>query len=421
MPPKDDNTTHDDNHYALSRKKEKVVEPLHASSKPSDDDNVALNLIRQKLNAIYEEEPNAKKELEEDAAHHGRRSKHQEFMHKLSNSGKSLAEIQTAWHNYYIELPDQEKHQVWQEFYSNYNRTPSLKRAPQQTLRPQQPVARQDSQKQETAYSNEVPESKLQRTPEDIKKHIRDTVSRRASKSKASHHASSLKFGLLTGLVVMFVMLFGFFNERFIAPLITPSTQVSSTPLIIDENGEVGSEPKLIIPKINVEVPVVYDEESIAEDAVQRALEDGVLHYPTTPEPGEIGNSVIFGHSSNNILNKGAYKFAFVLLSRLEPGDTFFIHKDGQRYTYKIYEKKVVSPEEVSVLGNAGKKASMTLITCDPPGTAINRLVVIGEQITPSPDSNVASSASTTTAAQPEILPSNAPSLWSRFTSWLSS
>jgi uncharacterized Rmd1/YagE family protein len=41
-------------------------------------------------------------------------------MYDLSHSGKSLAEIQTAWHQYYVNLPNDEKHQVWQEFYANY-------------------------------------------------------------------------------------------------------------------------------------------------------------------------------------------------------------------------------------------------------------------------------------------------------------
>ena len=231
---------------------------------------------------------------------------------------------------------------------------------------------------------------------------------------------SSIKFGLIMGFVVMIVMLFGFFNERFIAPFLAPSRTVSSTPLIIDENGPVGQEPKLIIPKINVEVPVVYDEPSIEEHAVQNALERGVLHYATTPDPGELGNAVIFGHSSNNIFNPGDYKYAFVLLSKLEKGDTFFIHKNGKRYTYKVFDKKIVKPSEVSVLNGAGKKASVTLITCDPPGTAINRLVVIGEQISPPPDNNSTSKVDNSNEPRPADLPSNAPSLWQRFTNWIS-
>lgn len=229
-------------------------------------------------------------------------------------------------------------------------------------------------------------------------------------------------FGLATGAITLVILLFGFFNERFIAPFMTPSRQVSGTPLIIDPSTTaVDGEPKIIIPKINVEIPVIYTEPSIEESRVQKALEEGVLHYGTTPDPGEIGNGVIFGHSSNNILNKGKYKYAFSLLKRLEVGDTFLLQKDGKRYVYQVYEKKVVKPEDVSVLTRRDKLASFSLITCDPPGTSTNRLIVTGEQISPDPLNNVASKVNPTAATKPEVLPSNSPSLWSRLTGWLTS
>ncbi len=133
----------------------------------------------------------------------------------------------------------------------------------------------------------------------------------------------------------MIIVLFSFFNERFIAPLIQPSRNVTNTPLISDASA-VGPAPEVIIPKINVEIPVVYGVNTIDEAAIDTALEEGVVHYADTADPGQNGNLVIVGHSSNNIFNKGKYKFAFVLLSRLETGDTFYLQKDGRRYTYQV-------------------------------------------------------------------------------------
>jgi hypothetical protein len=72
----------------------------------------------------------------------------------------------------------------------------------------------------------------------------------------------------------------------------------------------------------------------------------------------------------------------------------------------------------VDVLYTADKPDTATLITCDPPGTSIHRLVVTGVQVTPEPTTNVASTA-TKAAAQPATLPSNSPSLWQRFVGWL--
>lgn len=381
-----------------------------------DKTDPALQLIRSKIDALHGQEPSAKEEIEEVSSLSHRPSKHQAYMRDLSASGKSLAEIQTAWHNYYVALSDEDKHQVWQEFYANHDNAKS--KQPRKEEAPA-PKTNQDKPHIAPARSyNSTPKkqrsSRSPRTVSNVKNQLLSTASNRAtSKLKAKQHFQSLLFGVGMGSIVVLVLLFGFFNDRFIAPFITPSRAVSSTPILIDSAGPVGQEPKVIIPKINVEIPVVYDEPSVEEDAIQNALERGVVHYATTPNPGEKGNSVIFGHSSNNILNKGKYKFAFVLLNRLEIGDTFYLNKDGVRYAYRIYEKRIVKPTEVDVLNSTSKTATATLITCDPPGTTLNRLVVIGEQISPSPDANKESTA-TQPDTQTTIIPSNAPSLWQR-------
>src|SRR5581483_6597328 len=97
--------------------------------------------------------------------------------------------------------------------------------------------------------------------------------------------------------------------------------------------------PEVLIPKINVEIPVVYDQTSINEDAMETSLEQGVVHYATTAYPGQQGNAVFFGHSSNNIFNPGKYKFAFVLLHQLDNGDLFYLTRDGKQYVYRVYKK----------------------------------------------------------------------------------
>jgi sortase A len=182
-----------------------------------------------------------------------------------------------------------------------------------------------------------------------------------------------------------------------------------------------GNNPEIIIPKINVEIPVIYGVNTIDESSVEKALEGGVVHYADTATPGENGNAVIVGHSSNNIFNSGKYKFAFVLLDRLSNGDTFYLQKDGKRYTYQVYKKEIVKPTDVGVLGASNKTATATLITCDPPGTSLNRLVVIGQQINPSPTGNTPQTANNALATKSAIIPSNSPSLWSRMWKWFSS
>ncbi len=406
----------DENQYDLPVKKTHRIEPLG----DKEGSTSAADLIRQKISGLYESEPAASEEKHlADSTPKKQRSKHQAYMHELSVSGKSLAEIQVAWHDYYQSLPDNEKHEVWQEFYEQHNRSKAYHpdKSTPDTLESSafKEGDKQPAQARQLHQNEQIPDSD-DRSITDIKQSLLNKIS---SNTKKQHgHLKSLLFGLGMGSLVIIIAAFGFFNERFIAPFITPSTVLSSTPLILDENGPVSEEPKIIIPKINLEIPVVYGTDSIAEDDVQDALEDGVLHYPITPEPGEVGNSVFFGHSSNNILNRGNYKFAFVLLNQLEPGDTFMLEKDGTRYVYRVFDKEVVPPNDFSVLDSHPEKESIaTLITCDPPGTSINRLAVYGEQISPDPAENSESSAiDADEANQPNELPSDAPTLWQRLT-----
>lgn len=427
--PKPDDTTNQPAGYVLPGKAGRV-EPLHDDLAPATNKigygaNPAVNLIKEKLARLYDEaEPSAKLEAEEAAATPVR-SPHQQFMYELSTSGKSLAEIQTEWHNYYTSLPDDQKHQVWQEFY-DANDTANF-------YEPSKPNPAQ--RKPETHASGAVvsthaepeaaPAPKAVRKPQEIRRKIRHQVQRRTSKLSAKHKQNlhSLMFGLSTGVVVLLIFMFGFFNEVIIAPFIQPG-RASATPIIVD-NASIANSGKaeVIIPKINVEIPVVYGLTTNAESVIENNLEDGVVHYPSTETPGQNGNVAIFGHSSNNIFNKGKYKFAFVLLHELRAGDTFYLTYNKKVYAYKVIIRKVVDPSEVGVLNDVpGHSATATLITCDPPGTSLHRLVVVGEQISPDPVENAAGNtqdSSTPSSTPAARLAGNGPTLWSRFWNWL--
>lgn len=375
-------------------------------SRPSVS-NPAADIIRQRVEAAYQDEPSAAAEAKDltELAGEIEHSRHQQFIYELTNSGKPLHEIQVAWHDYYAALPDGEKHAVWQEFYSTHAQVAKHSgTAP--SMAPQEP--------RPTSPTRTTPPRMGTGSLRDLRHSLINNLPGRQA-LKARPHLQSLAFGLGVGTIVLLVFLFSFFNERIIAPFIQPSRNITNTPIISD-TAAIGNNPKIIIPKINVEVPVIYDLTTNKESAVQEALESGVVKYAGTADPGQNGNSVIFGHSSNNLLNRGKYKFAFVLLSRLENGDIFYLQKDGQRYTYQIYHKSVVKPTDVSVLGNTEKAATATLITCDPPGTSTNRLVVVGEQISPSPVANAPRVDQSEVASLATTIPSNAPSLWTRIT-----
>ncbi len=453
---------------------------------PTDkDNNPAVDLIRRKLETLYADDPmtgtsndNSVKsaavapaqqpaqviQAQDTLASVEGRTKHQQFMHDLSASGKSLAEIQTAWHEYYSKLPDDEKHAVWQEFYATNNRQPSAYTqftAVQHAARPHvvetkpdhynhadttpraavpafPPIRKKRSHHHEAAKEQDhkdkpvvvagyeqsrtkkekVDKPAVKALKKQIKKHVNLST---AQQAKAKQHAKSLFFGLSSGAVVLLVVLFGLFNEVVLAPFIQPSRQASATPIILGTDSVAPSAtPEVIIPKTSVQIPVDYTMTTSDEETFQKALESAVVHYHTTSKPGEKGNTAIFGHSSNNIFNPGKYKFAFVKLHELVPGDIFYLTYNQKVYSYRVYDKRIVPPTDVSVLDAVpDKTATATLITCDPPGTSLNRLVVWGEQISPDPNGNVDAAVPTDeTTPQPTQITGNGPSLWKRITGW---
>lgn len=137
---------------------------------------------------------------------------------------------------------------------------------------------------------------------------------------------------------------------------------------------KIPAENTLVIDKIGVNAPVV-EIENANEDVIQKGLEGGVVHYPGTGNPGEVGNYFIFGHSSDYIWRSGAYKDVFALLGRLENGDEVKVYYQGKLYQYRVEDKIIVSPEKVDVL-NPTPDATLSLMTCWPVGTPLKRLVV---------------------------------------------
>lgn len=102
-----------------------------------------------------------------------------------------------------------------------------------------------------------------------------------------------------------------------------------------------------------------------------------LVHYKGTSLPGQLGNTVIFGHSSLPIFfNPKNYKSIFTTLPDLKKDDRILINFDGVAYTYKVFELKIIAPTDVSVLEQSYNNSYLTLITCVPPGTYLKRLAV---------------------------------------------
>lgn len=226
---------------------------------------------------------------------------------------------------------------------------------------------------------------------------------------------------LLPVFIIGFVVLAALFlqyNRLIFAPImayIVPDTGSVTTSLeAIDPtiNQTVSPDPRLIIPKLNVDVPVAF---SISTDEVMSAMNHGVAQFSipgANALPGQIGNLVITGHSAGDIYSNNPYKFIFSGLERLEVGDLIYINYESTRYTYQLTKKEVVEPTNVEALIYDTDKPMLTLITCTPLGTSRYRLLVTAEQISPDPNPDNVAAPTTEVTDSGTTMPANEPSFF---------
>lgn len=126
---------------------------------------------------------------------------------------------------------------------------------------------------------------------------------------------------------------------------------------------------ELRIPKLGVEVIVV-------EGISGNALRAGAGHYPTTALPGDAtGNVAIAGHRTG-------FGEPFRHIDKLRPGDRIELDTPIGRYIYEVVppfdghdNPWITHAEDWSVVSTTAEP-TLTLTTCDPPGTSLNRLIV---------------------------------------------
>ena len=106
-------------------------------------------------------------------------------------------------------------------------------------------------------------------------------------------------------------------------------------------------------------------------------LTKSLIQYPQTALPGQLGNTVIFGHSVlPQFFSPKNYLTIFSTLYKLEQGDEIILRYDKSTYKYVVEEMYEVQPTDLSVLEQRYDNKSLTVITCSPPGTYLRRLII---------------------------------------------
>lgn len=125
------------------------------------------------------------------------------------------------------------------------------------------------------------------------------------------------------------------------------------------------------IPRINLDKVVV-------EGVSKADLKKGPGHYPSTPLPGQPGNSAIAGHRTT-------YGAPFNRLDELVPGDEITVTTIQGEFVYEVIAAPgqpadgqawySVAPSQVEVLADMGDDR-LTLTACHPKYSAKQRIVV---------------------------------------------
>ena len=154
---------------------------------------------------------------------------------------------------------------------------------------------------------------------------------------------------------------------------------LSSKPISITP---VNTDFSIIIEKIGVNAPIKADVSVTEETAYLDALKEGIAHAVTSPYPSqEAGNVYLFAHSSLNFWQLGKYSRVFNLLRKLEIGDRIHVFYEGKEFVYKTVNIEVLDGWNTYPLTRPVIEPTLTLQTCDPPGTTLNRLVVTANLI----------------------------------------
>lgn len=146
-------------------------------------------------------------------------------------------------------------------------------------------------------------------------------------------------------------------------------------------------ENRVIIPKIWKNIPLIdiknrtIQWEKELNNIFMDELEKWIVRYPGSAKPWEDWTSFIFWHSSNFPWIKWEYNDVFSLLDNVEYNDEIIVYYWQKKYVYKIREKKVITPGDVSVLERNKKRSEITIMTCWPIGTTLNRLIVVWELV----------------------------------------
>lgn len=109
---------------------------------------------------------------------------------------------------------------------------------------------------------------------------------------------------------------------------------------------------KITLPDQSIDLPVIPAQ---IQDGRWDATTEGVSYLITSPIPGEVGNSILYGHNWSNLVGR---------LVNSKPGQVIYIsYKDGSKKAFEIEYTVTVTPDQTHIL-EASDDKRITIYTC---------------------------------------------------------
>jgi len=119
-----------------------------------------------------------------------------------------------------------------------------------------------------------------------------------------------------------------------------------------------------------LQIPAIGVDTIVVEGTSEEALRAGAGHYTGTPLPCEVGDVAIAGHRTT-------YGRPFSDVDRLKVGDRIILSTPIGTCTYEVDRPPfVVLPSDTWVVAPTPGRATLTLTSCTPKGSASHRIII---------------------------------------------
>ena len=360
----------------------------------------------------------------------GEQTLRSELIQKYNSENRSS--LKQAPINLTKQAPDWQKyHSDWQNYYQKYYSEYYAKAAQKYLETEKSKLSAQTAST--NAYLSQDSIARTEASAKQVEVSLRERIREKANSSFKLSKRHKQFVPIFAGVFSVLFVLFLQYNRLIFAPIMayiapgnTKDTGITAIDPTVSEAPT--ADPRLLIPKLNVDVPVFFN---ISNDTatINNAMNHGVAQFKipgADAMPGQIGNLVISGHSAGDIYSNNQYKFIFSGLERLVDGDLIYVNYNSVRYTYKVYKRETVEPTNVAALVYKIDKPILTLITCTPLGSDRYRLLVMAEQINPSYEqqentkiANHETGTEDNKTPSSSIMPANERSFFDRVWRWL--